>query len=148
MWIVLTHLHLCITLCKLYLTAIIWLKLYRNPLGFVILERQVWLTWHFYLIQVYCSHAESFHHFQTLTTVDCVLMLDFPSRVLPRKCWNYSQADFHRACELIDAINWDVLLQLSSGNIDDLWHLWYEKFMSIIEECIPQSSVHTNRNLP
>ena len=53
---------------------------------------------------------------------------------------------------LIDAVNWDILLQCSSGNIDDLWHLWYEKFMSILEECIyvyiPQSTIQRNRSLP
>ena len=96
----------------------------------------------------------SFHHFQTLTTVDCVLLSEekiFPVEFCLGNVGTILKQTLIEPV-LIDAVNWDILLQCSSGNIDDLWHLWYEKFMSILEECIyiyiPQSTIQNNRSLP
>ena len=63
-----------------------------------------------------------------------------------RKIWKYLQADFQRACELIDATDWNTLLQ--SECIDQMWECWYKCFMSIMEQCIPRSTLPKGRKLP
>ena len=63
-----------------------------------------------------------------------------------RKIWRYSHADFDRACELIEATDWDSLI--SSNDIDTCWANWSKRFLQIMEDCIPQSVVRSRRNLP
>ena len=52
-----------------------------------------------------------------------------------RSIWNYSQADFSRARDLIDETNWDSLL---SENLNVSLMCWQAKFLSIMELCIPR----------
>ena len=49
---------------------------------------------------------------------------------LRRQVWNYEDADFNRACELIDSIDWDSML---TEDIRSSLFLWHERFMSIME---------------
>ena len=62
-----------------------------------------------------------------------------------RAIWKYAQADFTKACRLIDDTNWDALL---GDDINDSLHNWQTKFMEIIEECIPKKVLPKRRNLP
>ena len=48
-----------------------------------------------------------------------------------RPIWRYALADFSRACELLDATNWDPMMAM---DIDQAWEFWQQKFM---EQCIP-----------
>ena len=65
---------------------------------------------------------------------------------LKRSVWNYNAADFNKANSLIDAADW-LFLQ-NTNNIDNAWSMWKQTFMSIMKECIPQSTTSSNkRNL-
>ena len=59
--------------------------------------------------------------------------------------WHYAYADWTKACELIDDYNWDSIF---SGDIELSWKLWYHQFMSIMSQSIPNTIIHTRRNLP
>ena len=65
--------------------------------------------------------------------------------VNPRKIWRYTHANFERACELLEAVNWDDLI---SSDINEAWTNWYSKFMEIINECVPKAFLSKRRNLP
>ena len=60
-----------------------------------------------------------------------------------RQVWNCKNADFNRACELIDSVGWDSIL---TDDIDSSLFLWQQRFMSIMEECIPHTTVTSDRN--
>ena len=60
-----------------------------------------------------------------------------------RQVWNYENADFNTACELIDSVDWDSIL---TDDIDSSLFLWQQRFMSIMEECIPHTTVTSDRN--
>ena len=49
-----------------------------------------------------------------------------------RKVWKYSRANFELACALIDATDWDAILQ--GDCIDEIWDKWSNRFMSIMEQ--------------
>ena len=53
-----------------------------------------------------------------------------------RQIWKYENADFNRACELIDSVGRDSVL---TDDIDFSLSLWQQRFMSIMEECIPHT---------
>ncbi|MCG8625004.1 MAG: hypothetical protein MJE68_23765, partial [Proteobacteria bacterium] len=42
-----------------------------------------------------------------------------------RTIWCYSQADWERACDLIDSFDWSLLL---SDDINEAWSNWFQKF--------------------
>ena len=55
-----------------------------------------------------------------------------------RPIWRYALADFPRARELLEDTNWDSIL---SGDVDQAWSLWHQKFLDIMEQCIPKGSL-------
>ena len=52
-----------------------------------------------------------------------------------RKIWRYALADFDRAMELLDTIEWTSTLS------DDVNAYWKTSFMQIMEMCIPKAVV-------
>lgn len=63
-----------------------------------------------------------------------------------RTIWRYAHADFDKANRLIEATDWSFLKDVSC--IDAVWDSWEQKFMSIMEECIPKATITQRRNLP
>ena len=60
------------------------------------------------------------------------------SVVKSRSVWLYKYADFNRACELIEETDWDSLL---SEDVDESTVRWTERYLAIMEQCIPRHSV-------
>ena len=63
-----------------------------------------------------------------------------------RKVWRYAHADYELAQEMLDAIDWNSLLQ--SSNVNTCWSIWHAKFLQVMEACLPQSVLKARRNLP
>ena len=63
-----------------------------------------------------------------------------------RSIWRYSHADFDQANNIINATDWTFLDD--ETDMDTLWSMWEERFMTIMEECIPKATVSPQRNLP
>ena len=82
-------------------------------------------------------------HFWNLYTyeVKSSRRVDRPQRVI----WQYAHADWERACELLDAVNWNALY---SDNINIFWEHWRKTFLDIMEQCIPKLRIYKQRNLP
>ena len=59
--------------------------------------------------------------------------------------WRYQQADFDRAIELLDEINWEDLL---NGDIDQMWTTWENRFMAIMHQCIPATKLKADSKAP
>ena len=57
------------------------------------------------------------------------------SKPVSRRIWRYTLADFDRAAELLDTIEWTNLLP---DNVDDFWSAWKTYFLQIMEICIPK----------
>ena len=53
----------------------------------------------------------------------------------PRTVWRYKDANFAKARDMIDAINWSSVLPMD--NPDTAAMVWQNKFLDIIDECIP-----------
>ena len=68
-----------------------------------------------------------------------------PAATHKRVIWKYAQADFGKACEMIDDTDWDRLL---TDNINESLGNWQAKFMGIIEDCVPKKVLPKQRNLP
>ena len=62
-----------------------------------------------------------------------------------RPIWRYAMADFSRACDLLDATNWDPITAM---DIDQAWEFWQQKFLSIMEQCIPKGSLPKRKCAP
>ena len=62
-----------------------------------------------------------------------------------RPIWRYAWADFSRACELLDATNWDPMMAM---DIDQAWEFWQQKFLNIMEQCIPKGSLPKRKCAP
>ena len=62
-----------------------------------------------------------------------------------RTIWRYQQADFDRAIELLDEINWEDLL---NGDIDQMWTTWENRFMAIMHQCIPATKPKADSKAP
>ena len=62
-----------------------------------------------------------------------------------RTIWCYSQADWERACDPINSVDWSSLL---SDDINEAWSNWSQKFLSIMNECIPKKKLPNRKNLP
>ena len=80
----------------------------------------------------------------------CVSIVAGSSKANPkrsrRKIWRYSLANFERACERFNETDWDSLFASSDVNI--CWSNWKARFLEVMLECIPQSTLRTRRNLP
>ena len=68
------------------------------------------------------------------------------NKTQPRAVWKYAQADFELACEKIQNINWDTLLD--DTDIETAWQRWESTFMSVMEQCIPKGILPRKRKLP
>ena len=62
-----------------------------------------------------------------------------------RVVWRYSHADWDRACNLIEAIDW--LSLLDPTDINRSWTQW-SKALSIMEKCIPKATLPRRKNRP
>ena len=62
-----------------------------------------------------------------------------------RTVWCYGLADWEKACSLIEGFDWNSLL---SDDINESWLNWSQKFMPIMNECIPKKKLPTCKNLP
>ena len=60
--------------------------------------------------------------------------------------WRYACADFGHAQELLEAVDWDLLLL--STNVAVCWSNWQSKFLQIMGSCFPQAVIKACRNLP
>ena len=69
-----------------------------------------------------------------------------PVKTSKRTIWRYAHADFDKANQLIVRTDWSFLYNVS--NVDTAWDLWEQKFISIMEECIPKATISQQRNLP
>ena len=54
-------------------------------------------------------------------------------------------ADFLRVCELLDATNLDPMMVM---DIDQAWEYWQQKFLNIMEQCIPKESLPRRKCAP
>ena len=68
-----------------------------------------------------------------------------PRIVCERVFWRYASADFELANDLIASTDWDSLL---TDNVNDSLSIWQNKFMGIMDQCIPKCSLSKARNLP
>ena len=53
------------------------------------------------------------------------------------------EADFDRACELIDMLDMDNIID--SNSVEKSWSNWKRTFMSIMEDCVPKAHVYYGR---
>ena len=68
------------------------------------------------------------------------------TRTNPRRIWMYKNADFSKACDLIQQTDWECLL---SDDVERSTKLWTKRFLDIMEECVPQRVLQNRkRNLP
>ena len=58
----------------------------------------------------------------------------------------YKDAEYAKACQMIDKIEWDGLL--NENYVDRSAINWYNKFMEVMSTCIPQQSLKCKRNEP
>ena len=66
-------------------------------------------------------------------------------RIVPRKFWKYSIADFDAITNYLDNIDWNLIF---IGDVDTCWSNWRSCFMQIMDLCIPNSTVTPNRRVP
>ena len=62
-----------------------------------------------------------------------------------RIVWCYDQADWEGALTLIDSFDWSTLI---SNDVNETWNRWCEKFLSIMQDCIPRKALPKRKNLP
>ena len=60
--------------------------------------------------------------------------------------WRYAHADFDMACELLDELDLESIIDDSS--IENSWSRWKEAFLAVMERCIPKAQVPKRKNLP
>ena len=63
-----------------------------------------------------------------------------------RKIWDYKNANFGRACDLINSTDWNSLLL--EGDVNTSTLNWHRRFLEIMSECIPQRTLPKRHNLP
>ena len=66
-------------------------------------------------------------------------------RTTPRVIWRYKEADYGKACQMIDETNWDDLL--CNDDVNCSATNWHNKFMEIISSCISRKSLRRKRNV-
>ena len=62
-----------------------------------------------------------------------------------RIVWRYASADWDKAREMIEAIDWD---SLASDDMNLYWSQWRAAFLSIMRECVPSVILPPQKNLP
>ena len=68
------------------------------------------------------------------------------SKPVTRNIWRYSLADFDRAAELLETVEWVSLLP--TDNVDSYCSTWITYFLQIMEICIPHAVTKTKSNVP
>ena len=63
-----------------------------------------------------------------------------------RKVWNYRDADFEKASEMIRSIDWTSILP--TDDPDSATIIWQSKFLEIMSECVPQHYLSQRRKVP
>ena len=66
-------------------------------------------------------------------------------RIVPRKFWKYSIADFDAITNCLDNVDWNLIF---TGDVDTCWSNWRGCFMQIMDLCIPNSTVTPSRRVP
>ena len=66
---------------------------------------------------------------------------------IPRKVWLYDRADFELANELLVGCG-DIINPDHDDDLEHVWSVWEEYFMSIMHQCIPQVTVKVKKNSP
>ena len=66
----------------------------------------------------------------------------YSSRVI----WRYNHADWDKAQDHLDVVDWDSLLL--SSDVNQAWLFWKEKFVSIMYECVPRALLPSRPNRP
>ena len=61
--------------------------------------------------------------------------------------WCYSQGDFERAGELLCETDWEKVID-NNASIDENWDSWQSTFLEVMNECIPQKTLGTQKHLP
>ena len=59
-----------------------------------------------------------------------------------RTVWCYSLADFEKAREMLDSVDWVQLLD--EPNVDQCWQTWQSTYLNIISKCIPKKILSSN----
>ena len=59
-------------------------------------------------------------------------------RTIPRAIWRYKDADYRKACQMIEETDWDQLLH--ENDMDCSATNWHTKFMEIMSACIPRQN--------
>ena len=84
-------------------------------------------------------------HYGVLTQIELRSSINQPS-CKGRLVWRYNYADWCLASNIIENTNWDLLF--SEDNIELSWTSWKQRFMLIMKECIPNTTLRSRRNLP
>ena len=66
---------------------------------------------------------------------------------ITRKVWRYAHADWEKAEELLNCIEWDFLLS-TDVNVHVCWSTWKNCFVQVMELCIPHSIARVRKNAP
>ena len=61
-----------------------------------------------------------------------------------RCVWLYGNADFNKACHIINATDWNSII---TDEINKSTEQWTEKFLSIMEECIPRANIYQTKKI-
>ena len=69
-----------------------------------------------------------------------------PIKNKAKSVWRYNFLDWNKACERIEATYWMALLNYS--DINKTWLGWKNALMTIMEECIPKTTILSRRNRP
>ena len=85
-------------------------------------------------------------HFGLRLIFSTIVHKTSPSSI-SRKVWRYSLADWNRAAEILDSIDWDSLLP-SGTDVDAYWSAWKNYFVQAIELCIPHAVAKVKKNPP
>ena len=72
-------------------------------------------------------------------------MISVQKQTKSRMVWRYALADFEKANEMIDSIDWDPLI---TEDVNVSLANWKKAFMNIMEECIPRVILPKKQNLP
>ena len=94
-----------------------------------------------------CSTVPALSNSDHLGLLICLcLKPTTPIKSKARSVWRYSFEDWDKACERIEATNWMAFLGYS--DIVKTWLGWKNAFMSIMEECVPKTTILPRRNRP
>ena len=56
-----------------------------------------------------------------------------------REVWCYSLGDFEKACEMLEEINWECIIDKT--DVDVSWRNWQSTFLSVVNDCVPRKTL-------